>query len=506
MKNNLPIFILTFATFGVKAQSFNPLLADMLQDTLETYVAQIPNIKGMAASVYVPGHGAWTGVTGNSYAGHPITHDMRFGIASNTKLFVSAMMLKLAENNIVDLEDPLDDYLTITNPNINPNITIRQLLNHTSGISDPFFAPPWFDTINLNPTRVFTSNEVLGWVGAPLFPAGTSWGYSNTNYVLAAMVAESASGIPLATLIRDSILMPLNLDSTFVDVEEPINGTLAHRWWNNVDYHDTSRVGLNTAVGYAGSIFSTGAEMVQWYHGLFSGQVLNPSSMTQLTTFVTTSNPTYRYGLGLSRETTQGYPYWGHGGRTWGYKSKMMYDTCLQVSVAGLANSEPAGMDGVTFLIYRALKNHVPGCPGTITGLTNVMQGQNNITYTTTPIAHATTYLWTLPNGASGSSNTNSITVNYSASALSGNITVKGSNTYGTGIQASLPINVNSNTTPGNVGINVIIPQRNLHIKDVLRLEPRTQAPDDPMEGDVYYDGILKKLRVFDGTSWQNCW
>ncbi len=58
----------------------------------------------------------------------------------------------------------------------------------------------------------------------------------------------------------------------------------------------------------------------------------------------------------------------------------------------------------------------------------------------------------------------------------------------------------------GLVGINVLNPQRNLHVKDVLRLEPRHSAPDNPAEGDMYYDAVLKKLRVFDGNSWQNCW
>jgi hypothetical protein len=58
----------------------------------------------------------------------------------------------------------------------------------------------------------------------------------------------------------------------------------------------------------------------------------------------------------------------------------------------------------------------------------------------------------------------------------------------------------------GKLGINVCNPQRNLHIKDVMRLEPRTTAPDNPAEGDVYYDGTLHKLRVYDGTAWQSCW
>lgn len=437
------IFLITFffLTAGIKAQPFNPLLATMLRDTLNTYVSQIPNIKGMSASVYIPGQGIWNGTTGVSHAGQPITTDMRMGIASNSKLFVSVIMLRLAENNIIRLTDSVRRWLP-NYPNINPNITIRQLLNHSSGISDPLFGPPWMDTINAHPTRVFTPNEVLSWLGPPLFPAGTSYGYSNINYILAGMIAKNATGFPISKLIRDSILTPLNMDSTFYDVDEPANGTIAHRWWNSIDYHDTSRVGLNTAAGCSGPLFSTGAEMVQWYSALFNKQIINQASLSQLTTFIGTDNPGYQYGLGISREKTQNFVYWGHGGSTWGYRSKTIYDSCLQVAVCGLSNSFPSGMDGVTFLLYRAVKNHIPGCSGPVSGTASLCQGTNNVNYSVPPIPGATSYTWTLPAGVSGTSNTNSITVNVGATAASGNITVRGVNNYGPGGSSSLFITV----------------------------------------------------------------
>jgi D-alanyl-D-alanine carboxypeptidase len=495
------------------AQTFNSNLAAMLQDTLQTYFTAINNIKGMTAGVYLPGQGMWQSKAGVSYAGQPITQDMAFGVASNSKLFVAAILLKLAENKIIGLQDPLSKWLPAY-PHIDPGITIRQLLNHTSGISDPIFLSPWIDTLIANPSRVFAPAEVLGWVGAPFFPKGTSWGYSNVNYLLAAMIAKNATGVPIYQLIRDSILTPLNLDSTFYDSEEPAIGTIAHRWWNGgtgavSDYHPVSRVSLNTAAGPAGALFSNSSEMLQWYVALFGGRVLNASSMAQLTYFVSTNSPAQQYGLGLFRETTFGLTYWGHGGDTWGYKSRMIYDSCMGVVVCGLSNSYPNGMTSIPFLLYRVIKNHVPGCPGIITGLATVAPGQGNVTYTTTHIANATSYEWTLPNGVAGSSNSNSITVNIGQSAISGNITVRGNNMYGAGNFSTLAVSVNpanANTTPGNVGVNVQTPQRNLHVKDVIRLEPRNEAPDNPKEGDIYYDGLLKKLRVYDGIAWKDCW
>ncbi|MDD3876273.1 MAG: serine hydrolase [Bacteroidales bacterium] len=442
MKKILYTVVFILGTTLVKGQSFNSQLAAMLQDTLDTYVANISNIKGMSASVYIPGQGLWQGTAGISYAGQPISPQMSFGIASNSKLFVSTSMLILAENNIISLDDSLHDWLP-PYPNINPDITIRQLLNHTSGVSDPIFTSPWMDTIMANPTRVFTPVEVLGWVGAPTFTAGSSWGYSNVNYILAALVAESATGFNISEIIHDSILYPLNLDSTFYDVKEPEVGIISHRWWNSVDYHDTSRVGLNSAGGAAGSIFSTSSEMAQWYHALFSGQIINQNSLNELTSFVATGSSSQNYGLGLFRETTQGFTYWGHGGDTWGYKSKMLYDTCNGTVVCGLSNSFPSGMSAVTFLLYRVVKNHIPGCSGPISGPETICQGENAVVYTVPPIANANSYIWTLPFGATGTSNTNTIVVDYSNTAVSGSIIVSGVNNYGVGGTSSLAITVN---------------------------------------------------------------
>ncbi|MBK8846594.1 MAG: serine hydrolase [Bacteroidetes bacterium] len=448
MKNKLNTLCLVIIIgFGISgnsnAQSFNQQLATLLQDSLNHYFTAINNIKGMSAAVYVPGQGTWQGVAGVSHAGQPITNNMKFGLASISKLYLSTIMLKLAEKNIVNLNDPIQSWIP-SYSNINPNITIRQLLNHTSGVADPFFISPWFDTIKNNPTRVFTPHEVLGWVGAPYFAPGTGWSYSNTNYVIAGMIIQNATGIHLSKLIRDSILTPLNLTNTFYDVSEPEIPVIAHRWWNGVDYHDTSRVGLNTAVGYAGAMFSTPKEVDLFYNALFSGQLLNANSLAELTNFVATTSPFYQYGLGISKETTQGYTYWGHGGDTWGYKNKVIYDNCSGIAVCGLSNAYPSGISAVVFILYRVVKNAIPGCNGVLTGPASVCKGQQQVTYMVTPITNATSYVWSLPGGFAGTSATNTITVNISSTAVSGNVTVRGSNQYGEGASAQLSVTVNN--------------------------------------------------------------
>lgn len=441
MKKFALSFLVFFMVFGAKAQ-FNASLATMLQDTLNYYTALISNIKGLSVAVNVPGQGIWTGTSGISYTAHPITPDMRMGIASNSKLFVSTIMLKLAEDKIISLDDSVKKWLP-TYANVNPNIKIRQLLNHTSGVTDPIFVSPWMDTVKKYPSRVFTPTEVVSWLSAPAFAPGAGYTYSNVNYILAGMVAKAASGINISKLIRDSILTPLNMDSTFYDVDEPATGTLAHRWWNGIDYNDTPRIGLNTAGGCAGSLFSTASEMVQWYAALFNKQIISQASINELTNFLPTGTAGYDYGLGIARSTTQGYKYWGHGGDTWGYKSLTIYDSCLHVAVGGFSNSFPSGLDAVVFLLYKTVKTHVPSCSAPLTGTTAVCAGTNNVTYTVPAIAGATSYVWELPNGVTGTSTTNSITVNFGLTATSCTIVVRGVNSFGAGGWSSIDVTVN---------------------------------------------------------------
>ncbi|MBK7761895.1 MAG: serine hydrolase [Bacteroidetes bacterium] len=437
MKKKLIILLCFLFVHQAKAQTFNPLLAAKLQFTLDSLVSSFANTKGMSASVYCPGVGIWQGTSGLSHSGQPITSQMLFGIASNAKLFTATLLLKLAERNVLQLDDSLHEWLP-SFQYVDSNITIRQLLSHRSGLSDPFFTTALLDSIQSHPTHYYTPIEVLSWLGPPVYSPGVSYNYSNMNYILAGMVAESATGIDVSQLIRDSILNPLQLDSTFYDIEEPIIGTIAHRWNDGIDIHNTSRISLSSAGGPAGAIFSTAIEMVQWYKALMGGEVISQYSIAEMSNFMLPGN----YGLGLAKFTFFGRTAWGHGGSTIGYKSRMIYDPCTKAAVCGLSNSSPSAVDGITALLYKVLLDYLPDCAGIITGASNVCQGQNSVSYSVPAIPHATSYQWSLPSGISGSSMSNTITVNVSSIAVSGMITVKGVNAYGVGAESTLAVNV----------------------------------------------------------------
>ncbi len=343
-------------TFIVNAQTFDPVLANKLQNKIDS-IRTANNLKGISACVIYPGVGTWKGVTGISHAGFPITSDMEFGIGSNTKLFTGVLLLKLAENNIISLNDSLHQYLPSFN-NVNQNITIRQLLNHTSGLADVINVVGYTDSILTNPNRIFTPTEVMSWVGTPLFAAGTSWNYCNTNYILAGMVAESATGQSFGQLLRDSILFPLQLDSTFLGVYDIVLYTLAHPWQGGVDNFSTPRNAVNSVAWSAGAMYSTSGEMANWYHSLMNGQVINQNSFNELTTFVGSGN----YGIGLYSTNVLGRTVWQHGGTIWGgYNSSMVYDTATGIIICVLINQLPAQAFQVSIQLLSTLINNPVG-------------------------------------------------------------------------------------------------------------------------------------------------
>lgn len=260
------------------------------------------------------------------------------------------------------------------------------------------------------------------------------------------MVAQSVTGFHISKLIRDSILTPLNMDSTFYDVKETVLGVVAHQWKNSVDVTAISKVSVMSAIGAAGAIYSTSGEMAQWYTALMNGQIINAGSLAQMTNFTVLSGD--YYGLGFKKQIINSTILWGHDGRLDFSKSRIFYDPCMKILVCGLCNSNPGGIDGIAASLHGVAMRHLPGYTGVITGAGTVCQGQNGVTYSVSAIARADTYVWSLPAGATGNSNTNSITVNYGAAATSGNISVKATNIYGESIVTSFPITVNAICSP----------------------------------------------------------
>ena len=154
-----------------------PTLGDKLQEALDNGVKAY-NGKGISAAVIMPDGEMWIGVSGVSHGTTAITPGMRFAAGSITKNFTAVTILKLAEEGELALDDSIYKWLPAY-PYVDSTITIRQLLNHTSGLFDIVDNPDFWERIFLNPSRIWTPAEmIIAFNRESVFPKGTGWNYS----------------------------------------------------------------------------------------------------------------------------------------------------------------------------------------------------------------------------------------------------------------------------------------------------------------------------------------
>lgn len=314
-------------------------------------VQKAEKIQGISAAVLIDDD-IWTGTAGESFAGSPIGPDMVLGIGSNTKTLVAVALLRLQEQGRVDLDAPIIRWVQ-RHPNIDTTITVRQLLNHTSGVGDYSALKSYRDACLADPKRRWKLNELMDLIPVQEFAPGTSAGYCNTNYFLAGIVAQEATGLSLYQIFRRELFNPLSMDSTRLYPDEPLTGELAHRWMGGRDAFAVPMDAEWSGAWAAGAVISTASEMAQFYSALFSGLILSEQSMAQLTAFVGANE----YGLGISRKMIGGSAVIGHTGEIRGYSSVMFRVPSIQANVVVLTNSIPSNPVGVAAAIVRVLRD-----------------------------------------------------------------------------------------------------------------------------------------------------
>ena len=318
-----------------EATTFDPAWANRFQTVLDSVMLANPGSKGASVAVYTPEEGMWTGVSGISSPGVPVTSDMRFGIGSNTKLFIAIALVRLQEQGVLTLDDHLYQWLPPID-HVDSTTTIRQLLTHQSGIFDFWNDnPSWITSIWADTSRFWTPQEVLALIGAPHFAPGKGFRYSNTNYLLAALIIEAATGESWVQMLHELIFDPLDLDSTFVGAYEPRNGPVAAEWdsFTNHLITDSPMTAEYSMVHAAGGMLATASEMVQWYNALFNGSVISGASLQEVLDF----DPSSLYGLAIleGEAYTRNYT---HSGGMLGYGSLIVYDIQRKAIICFLFN------------------------------------------------------------------------------------------------------------------------------------------------------------------------
>lgn len=344
------LFTLLFVLlYGISHAQIAPVYAAQLQHILDS-VCKKNKIKGVTAAVYRPGEGIWTGAYGESHAGVHITTTMNLPIGSNTKTFVSAALLKMQENGQLDLDDTIGTW--IKHPNAPGTITIRQMLNHTSGLNDYTQHDNFFAALNSDYSHFWQPEDMLQFIDTPLTKAGTEWNYCNTNYLFAGMIISKVMNKPVEQALRDLILTPQNLSETFFYPQEQPTGVIPHAWsqmsqgqpiqdlqvdfgWENTAFHSMA--------GAAGAYVSTAEDNAKFWHQLMTGKIINTASLAEMKAMVPIDQVN-GYGLGIFkiRMPNRSYIY-NHGGTCFGYLAENAYDSLTGISISILSNQDSVG-------------------------------------------------------------------------------------------------------------------------------------------------------------------
>ncbi|WP_405583219.1 serine hydrolase domain-containing protein [Streptomyces sp. NBC_01190] len=280
-----------------------------------------------------------TAGTADPTTGAPVRPADTFRIGSSTKTFVATVMLQLVGEGRVSLNDTVDHWLpgvVSGNGNDGRNITVRQLLQHTGGLYDyTDDLPAIASTANFQADRFKHTNPeqlvAIAMRHKPYFAPGTNWHYSNTDYILAGMIIQRATGNTWGHEVQQRIIEPLGLRHTKVPGDDPyLHGPHLEGYSNfgsgpaiNVTDVNMSRGGA------AGELVSTAADLSRFYRALVGGRLLPPAQLAQMQTTVPVNEdfntvwPGARYGLGLMWIPLKcGGGYWGHGGDVNGYSTR----------------------------------------------------------------------------------------------------------------------------------------------------------------------------------------
>lgn len=283
----------------------------------------------------------------------PYETDDLFRIASNSKSFLGVIAAQMADEGRVDLDVPLADHLPaplvarIANAD---RATLRQALQHTSGIYDYMDTDAFWDEVDGGRTEGWTTEEALVYAyDVPAeFPVGTDWSYSNTNYLLAGLVLDDVLGRHHSAEIRARVLDPLGLSHTFYEVHEPLVGDLVHgysRYFEPDELFDTST--LEQGYGLAdGGMVASAADLGRYLRAVSTGDtLLTDGARSLLFDDGVKTGEGDVYGLGISVFPSEQGEVVGHGGLIDGYTSDMYYYPSHDVTIVAFGNASDGYFD-----------------------------------------------------------------------------------------------------------------------------------------------------------------
>jgi D-alanyl-D-alanine carboxypeptidase len=324
----------------------------------------------------------WRGAAGvaDIATGRPVHPRMQQRVGSVTKTFTAAAVLTLVAEHRIDLDSPIGRYLPKLVPgDRGQRITVRMLLNHTSGIGDyigsafPSLLHGSAKSLDDNRFRRFSLAGLarLGLAAPSTGDPGARWSYSNTNYILAGLLIERVTGVSAESYITRTVIAPAGLEHTYFPRAPRIVGPhskMYENWYGLIDPPKDYSVYDMSWAGTAGALVSTTDDLNRFYRLLLTGRVLPAPMLREMQTTVPVYDPqgnvALRYGLGIYQLDSPCGPLWGHDGAVFGAGTQSLStpDGRRQVTFAiNLMKYQRLGPDGMPMIhpIDIALARHL---------------------------------------------------------------------------------------------------------------------------------------------------
>ena len=296
------------------------------KDTVQKLVQQyaVIGIPGVVVALYTPTYGYWG--TSAGYAKIETQTPMQLChlqyLQSAAKMYMGAAILQLHEQGKISLDAPITQYLPEKFSRYidkAATVSVRNVLSHTSGIADYLESPVYITYVLQHPGYLFTSEELLGYITNKnqQFTPGSRFEYSNTNFLILALIADAITGDHTA-LIRQKILAPLGLTNTFyrnIKGHPALVNSYLDRFSTGVveNVSQLQQVSITFSKGDDG-IIATPFDAINFLRALMEGRLLADSSLKQMMAWVNNSDGKPIYGMGLYHVHYNGLDGYGHGG------------------------------------------------------------------------------------------------------------------------------------------------------------------------------------------------